>query len=97
MSGALLGCTCWEQPSTVSRVRGTNSAFVCFEDPPLALQLLGAGGLHLRSRSTMIVPNEGEPRLPGLVLPISIWKHVVSPCIGQPGLLASPPLPKILG
>lgn len=38
-SGALLSCTCWEQPGGVSKVRGTNLVFVCFEDLPLALQL----------------------------------------------------------
>lgn len=44
-----------------------------------------------------MVPNEGDPQLPGLVLPISLWKHVVLPCVGQCGLLARPALPKVLG
>lgn len=53
-SGALLGCTSLEEPSAVSRVRGTHPALACFEDPPLALQLLGTGGLHFGSRSTVV-------------------------------------------
>lgn len=43
-SGALLGCSCWEQPGAVSRVRHTNLVPAFFEDPSLALQLLGTGG-----------------------------------------------------